>query len=480
MASNSWVKHYKWLLVALLLGGVIRGVFLFAFFDDFQQDPDGYRQIAENLVNENVYGQSFDGGIQPTAYRPPLYPLLLSFLVTERGSELRAGNEPDWSLDLGSVAILHLILSVASMFFAFLWATSLGLGGLAAGAVALLVALDPIGLRQSSLVMTETLAVFCATFGLCLVTRLFTGKASPLYSFACGLLFGVFALCRPTFLIWGGLVFMALAVRALRAESSTRKEQWIRAVGLLLGIAIAVSPWMVRNQLVLGKPVFATTHGGYTIFLGNNDSFYDYLQSGSMQVWDGEAELQPIVAEIRNASRVMPADKTTGIDEVKKDRLYYNKSIEVIKRRPGDFAYACLIRVVRFWSVIPNLPAPDRTAEASSPAGRSTGQQVIRVGSAIWYSGLFLCAVWGSYRLARSRFAGDGLAGDGLAGDGTWARVYPALLLVVAFQGLHVVYWSNMRMRAPLVVLIAVLAVLAFTKRKNESDGVARREEIPV
>ena len=43
---------------------------------------------------------------------------------------------------------------------------------------------------------------------------------------------------------------------------------------LALTIVIVLSPWMIRNLVVLGEPVWTTTHGGYTLALANNPVYY--------------------------------------------------------------------------------------------------------------------------------------------------------------------------------------------------------------
>ena len=138
------------------------------------------------------------------------------------------------------------------------------------------------------------------------------------------------------------------------------------------------------------------------------------------------------------------------IDEVKKDRLYYDKAMEVIRRRPADFAYACFVRVVRFWSIVPN----------SKERGSRT-QTIIGYGSAFWYGLLFLAAITGLSRIAKIYFYCPEIRRSVLR------QFTPAVLLVVAFQGLHLLYWSNMRMRAPLVAVIALLAVLSLVKSET-------------
>src|SRR2546423_1031158 len=79
----TWLAADRLGLVGLFVFGfLLRGGLLWARRANLQPDPDAYREIAENLLKygEFALGQpSPDDGVShpaPTAYRPPLYPIL--------------------------------------------------------------------------------------------------------------------------------------------------------------------------------------------------------------------------------------------------------------------------------------------------------------------------------------------------------------------------------------------------------------------
>src|SRR5487761_651937 len=134
------VRHPAALLVVVCL---IRGGGLWLRSEQLAGDPDGYRALADNLLSSGVFGH----GQVPTAYRPPLYPLLL------------AGCLKLTTHSIFAVAALHGVLGVATAVLTVVLGRQCRLGGFASLA-GLLVACDPILLHQSTLVMTETLAAF--------------------------------------------------------------------------------------------------------------------------------------------------------------------------------------------------------------------------------------------------------------------------------------------------------------------------------
>lgn len=436
-------------IVALL----VRGAILIASFDQFQGDPDAYRAIAETLGRTGVYGlTSPSGDVIPTAFRPPLYPLILSWGV-------RDGHLTD-----GIVAVLHLLLGVVTAVFTYLAATAL-LGSHRNRAVgilaALLVIVDPILIQQSTLVMTETLATALASLILWWWMARLAPRFSPSSAIALGSYLALAYLCRPTFLVWAlllltGLLVVAwfeLALTAKRTPSVTSRpfamplRRCFAPVLAGLVVLAGVGVWMSRNVAVIGHPVWATTHGGYTLLLGNNPLFYRHLQqAGSFQRWDAEPFLNAYShrfdADPREESFWLrqwssadpnPIQPPVNFTEHDDDRLSYESAMATIHRSPWMFAHSCLTRVYRLWTPIP-----------FAAEGRSLWK---RIAIGIYYSLLYAAALIGLIRLTRSS---------------KWFGLWPIVSLIATLTIVHAVYWSNMRMRAPAIPAIAIVAALAI------------------
>jgi 4-amino-4-deoxy-L-arabinose transferase-like glycosyltransferase len=109
-------------------------------------DPDNYLPLARAVAEGR--GLALEG--RPTAYRPPLYPLVLAPLV------VLMGDRPWWG-----IRVLHLALGAATVA---LTARAARGGGLTPGralVAAAIVALDPVLVVQGRAVMTETLRPSC-------------------------------------------------------------------------------------------------------------------------------------------------------------------------------------------------------------------------------------------------------------------------------------------------------------------------------
>ena len=151
--------------------------------------------------------------------------------------------------------------------------------------------------------------------------------------------------------------------------------RWSRRLSVVgafvAALAIVIGPWAWRNQSQLGRPIAGTTHGGYTLLLGNNPSFYEYLRNGRWgRAWDAEAFFR----DWRNrVEELGPADEPTV------DRLAYQWARENIRRQPLAFLESSVVRVGCLWSPLPHRVADEEGMRRQvGPVGR------LRPG--IWWS----------------------------------------------------------------------------------------------
>jgi len=369
-------------------------------------DPDGYRAVAENLVRHRTFGS----GDSPTAYRPPLYPLLLAPCVA-LGTASRA-----------AIGVFHVALGLATVWFTGRLGRMCGLG-LGAWLAALLVACDPILLAQSTLVMTETLAAFLAIASLYWIAK--TGQSGRVcHAIIAGASVGLAILCRPTFLPWACAVAILFVF-----DKQTARGQARLGLAFAGAVAMVLFPWAARNQIHFGRPIVTTTHGGYTLLLANNPYFYEHLRSAPWgAVWENEALDRQWAAE-------MPRGSPT--DEVRADRMAYAKAFQSIRDEPAMFCYACLVRIGRLFTPLPH----------QITAQESMARRLLRYAVAAWYAAELALAVYGAVAVARRLLEVDNPPG--------W---FACALLVACFAAVHAVYWTDMRMRAPLMPGIAAFA----------------------
>ncbi len=464
-----------WLLLVTL---VVRGSALWFGQAALQDDPDAYQRLATNWASVGVMGvESADGTrVSPSAFRPPLYPWLLNWLVRPISDDISA-VPLHYSLSALSVSGLHLILGLLTVWLTWSIARDMQLRW--PWLPALWVACDPILLRASQLVMTETLAaclvVVAWKLWLVVYPLKYVGRAETSSHAVCGLpsaqsartltswlalvglglVWGLSILARPTAAPWVAACMLGVV--------SFSSPCWKRRIndGLILSLLVAacLAPWVLRNLSQFGKPIWATTHGGYTLLLANNPLLYHHFsQQGPSRAWDAEpfharwaTRLDP--AQTRSPDEQSfwsePAPESTDLgapseqrillSELADDRLAYSAAWGTIERQPGMFALSSLYRAGWLWAAWPHMPG--------------ITLEVVAIG--LWYVGLYALAIWGLSR---------GIANCGWRG---WLeRWWLPLMLVLSLTAVHAVYWSNMRMRAPAIAAIALAAASVWPARQ--------------
>lgn len=423
--AQSW-SRLRWIVVVALLARLAAMVL---WPQNLTDDRDNYLALAEGLVAGRGY--SVPGSEQSTAYRPPLYPLLL----------MPAAILPSalW------VAVLHLALGGVTVWLTWTLAERLTASSAIAGSAASLVAVDPLLLRYATFPMTETLAA-------CLVTALLfvvagrndmaAGTSARRHSLLAGILFGLAALCRPTVWAFAGLAGLwTLTCRLWRrgtrrndtSAETARHDQRLHGWLVVAAAAIVLLPWGVRNWLQFGRPILMTTHGGYTLLLGNNPQFVrEVVDQPWGSVWDG-THGGGQQAWVESIDRQMDEAGVTG--ELARDRWMRDRALDNIAADPSAFVRSCWLRLRRFWGLMPIEGASDQS-------------RWVRRGIGAFYAFTFAGVIAGALHIVRH-----------------WSVHWmPSLLMIAGFMGVHLVYWTNIRMRAPIVPILAVLAALGWCR----------------
>lgn len=365
-------------------------------------DPDNYLPLARALAA----GQGLAINGHPTAYRPPLYPLILAPLAAGLGDRLAWG-----------VFGLHLLLGAGTVLLTALAAQRWQLAPAAIVLAAVIVACDPVLVVHARSVMTETLAAFLLSAALLAVAE--ASGQSWRGGVLGGLAFGLAVLCRPSILPAAMLVALAAVV----FRPGDWRDRLLRG-GLMAAACWAVLvPWAWRNARIFGEPVWTTTHGGYTLALANNSVYYAEVVNGPPgAVWTGRNQR----AWFDWVNRSM-----AGLSEPEADRALRRAAVQTALEQPGTFARAALARLGRFWALAPSAGVYPRW---------------LRLATAAWTLPLWLALGLGACRRQTWR----------------WPDV-SAPMVVLALSAVHALFWTDVRMRAPIVPAIALIASQAAT-----------------
>jgi len=423
------------LVPLFLVTGLIWAASLWFQRSNLDQDIDAYRQFAQNLCDTHTYSRTLPGGERcPSDFRPPLFPWLLAAISgATKVSSLQIAVV-HWCCGLLIVGLTYRIGSRIHRRI-----------GLIAAAM---VSIDPLLLHWSSYPMTETVATVVAMILLEFSMRVSmranhtipieqqqenNQEVAPSRSMRhlrflvfWGAAFGVAALCRPAFLAWGCLIAAGLVY------SGPKRRDWRSGLAFLIGCAVVVTPWAIRNGVQVGKVTPLTTHGGYTLLLANNSFYYSHLRKfGWRNVWYAD-ELEPLLQE---HNLQVPTECSPF--EVEHDRKCKQLALDAIMAEPAMFAYATGVRVLQLWSPLPHAQLHHE----------SFLRKAVRYATALWYVAIYYFAVvgfWTTRNWKRGALVWVGLAG------------------CLSFTLVHSIYFSNMRMRTPLMPWIYLLAAFGL------------------
>ncbi len=254
-------------------------------------DSPQYVQLARNLVFNHVYSlQEGTGALAPSAYRPPLYSALIAFFWWGETAPLNA------------VLFFQVVLGTATVALVYLIARR-HFNRTVALIAALAMALAPMSIRFTGVILTETFFTFLLTLGIAL-----WGERRPAWT---GVVFGLAALTRATILPF----LIALPLLALLPAW---RPYWRRFVLITLMALLVSSVWIARNAVVFGKfiPIAASGWG-----------------AGMLA---GSIETKFVGDDVFTALLSDPAFKIDGpiTDETETDRLMMRRAIKRIKDNP--------------------------------------------------------------------------------------------------------------------------------------------------
>jgi hypothetical protein len=403
-------------------------------------------RIARSLVLGQGYANPFNGPSGPTAWVPPLYPLLIALSFKLFGIYTNAAAF--FLLVCNSVfsaAIAPAVYEIAARCF--------DAHGLArrrskyAEPVALwsawLWAVYPAALQYAIHWLWEmSLSTCLFTWALVLALRLReseqpTGNSQQTARWgtwaAFGLLWGLVGLSNASLLI----CMPAMIVWIMWPLVSDPKRLARPVVGAALAgmvFAVVMAPWVVRNERALHAFVPTRSNLGVELYQSSLPS-YDGLPWGTaMPLWKGDPEFRDYVR----------------LGEVEFARQRGEEARARLLAHPMRFWRLTLDRFLYFWDDTPQ------------PAGKHPGQAFLRDLS---YAFLSLCGLLGLGLALKRRVPGAGLI----------ALVF--LLVPVPYYLITV----QARFRHPLEPLIAVLGVYLFRstepRRRATTNAAGAKEQ---
>ncbi|MFQ3662223.1 MAG: glycosyltransferase family 39 protein [Chloroflexaceae bacterium] len=211
-------------------------------------DPEEYYRAALHLLQ---------GGYHDTGkwLRPPLYPAFLALMFALAGVDVR------WAL-LGQA----IATGVGVLAFAWLGQrlfASRAVGLLSAALAAVFVPFASFG----SVLFAEALFVVLIVMALALIDgAIVTGRWRR--AFLAGLVLALAALTRAVALMFIPIAALLILLLPRHSPCARLATRLAPPLALLLGAALVIGPWALRNYIVHDRLILADTNGGISMWFG--------------------------------------------------------------------------------------------------------------------------------------------------------------------------------------------------------------------
>ena len=393
------INKYLFLIVLFLLASFLRILYAFYLKGDIPvSDAAGYDVLGLNILKYGEY--AFQPGI-PTAHRTPIYPLFLSGVYFLFGHSYLAVR-----------IIQSLIGGLTCIIIYFIGKKTVNKNvGFIAATISIFY---PFFIYYTGYLLVETLVTFLLAVA---IYWLITSVEKPDWKnlSLSGVFMGLAALCKPT-----AFVFVPFSVLGFLVILGIRKVSTYRNIAIyLLFFILTLFPWISRNYIVFQRIIPSTTQLGYA------------LLDGSMLF---NAEHQWRIEQEEQTNPVLLKGKE--LSEIERDDYYTREALKFIRHNPKHMLKLALWKFLKFWRLYPHT-------ESIYTYGHSKTLLVLI--SLLSYGILLPFSIIGIMFSIRK-----------------WKQFTFFYGLIVSFTIIHLIVWSQIRYRLPIMPYMVVFAAFSL------------------
>ena len=295
-------------------------------------ENDTWWAIALNLIHGHGYSLCLtryfpfcESASQATAAREPFPVLFFAGVAVLSGESLWAATLVEWMIYLAILIVIYCLTRE--------WA-----GTRAALLAAMLWAIYIPAIELIPQVSGDLLAALLVSVGVLFTMRARQTRHARDWTIA-GISLALAAISRS-----GTLVIVAVVIAGVVLEGWRKQfnlKQIISPVLIVSALVILLmSPWLMRNKMVLGRPIFGSSLIGYNLYrqnymLGTSDYFH-YVGGK-----EGQAAIDALIARRTDWSKTE--------NEAQMDTIYRQEALKIIREYPARYVLLSAFRFLPLW-----------------------------------------------------------------------------------------------------------------------------------
>jgi hypothetical protein len=427
-------------------------------------DSDTYWVLAEKISQGLPYEY---GGVDSRAFRAPGYPLLLAATIFvssgfgEQGVVLTA-RIVGCLLGVLTIALLmvatYQLANLTKLGHPFVYRATLACGVLAS------LYLGAVGM--SIFILSE--AIFCPLMVLSLIAwnqaSLPDAKSPVRWQVLAGVATGAACLCRPSWLLWPGLLALIYLVHwrwpyffwNVYSVSKNSPQEAVRETvpfsKVLLSLfvfgfsmAAMMSPWWIRNYVVFQAFIPTTLQVGASLYDGLHEGASGASDEGMQFTLETEHELREFDRRWKEKNgagselQALPSEPLVPF-EIRLNQALFSKAISWAGENPYATARLALIKCAKMWT--------------PWPTAKEIGGLSVRIVEAVGYLVIVGLAIVGFITIS-----------PGLR--------YPAIVYaspVLYFAVLHTIFVGSVRYRQPAILVLTIVSGIGAAWMLNQIE----------
>ena len=366
-----------------------------------------YHTLGMRLVDGETLCIDFNG--PKCAYYPPLYPLVIA-----SGILIYDGYQP--------IVFFQSLIGTGTVLCIFLIAKE-WFGPKVALLASLMASIYPYYVWHDTSLQDTCLFVFLTTLSVLIISRSYSNLSISSAAWA-GIILGVATLAKVTLIPF--VIIYCISVMFL--SNSTIWGRLLHSSVLLTGFLVVVAPWLVRNNILIGAPVF-TSIAGRQLWVGNNH--YTFNNYPEMSIDYDEIDAWEAMSQEDLASVTLLQG-----DELAQQNWFQKRGIEYILNHPE-------VTVGRAW------------AKVVTAFSWKFSPYKSRLLQTVYFISYFPVSVLGIVGLMIS--------------SNNWKKYLPVFALFTAFVASTAVFWAHTSHRSYLDLYMMIFAANAILVGINKA-----------